>query len=80
LEEGIDGFNNKLIEYLIWYNTKRPHYALNYQTPIEFMLKYLQTNHQKINYCYTFEECKMWVTYTKNCKNKKVWYNIFSSI
>jgi hypothetical protein len=26
-------FNQKLTNYLIWYNTKRPHQALNYMTP-----------------------------------------------
>lgn len=64
LEDGIDEFNNKLIEYLIWYNTKRPHHSLNYLSPINFLLKYLQTNYQKINPNYTFEKCKMWVIYT----------------
>ena len=47
-DKGIDEFNKKLIEYLIWYNTKRLHYALNFQSPIDFMLKYLQN--QKDNY------------------------------
>lgn len=26
-------FQKKLLDYCIWYNTKRPHYALKYQTP-----------------------------------------------
>lgn len=30
-------FNQKLIEYLNWYNTKRPHSSLNYQSPMQFM-------------------------------------------
>lgn len=64
LEDGIDEFNSRLIEYLIWYNTKRPHYSLNYQSPIDFMLNYLKTNHQKINPNYTLEECKMYGIYT----------------
>lgn len=28
-----DVFQKKLLGYCIWYNTKRPHYALKYQTP-----------------------------------------------
>lgn len=28
-----DVFQKKLLDYCIWYNTKRPHYALRYQTP-----------------------------------------------
>lgn len=30
-----DIFKRKLSHYLIWYNTKRPHYALKFKTPIE---------------------------------------------
>jgi len=34
-------FNLKLMNYLIWYNTKRPHWALGLKSPIQFLL----TNH-----------------------------------
>lgn len=30
-------FRRKLKDYLIWYNTKRPHYALKLQTPVAYM-------------------------------------------
>ena len=30
--------NQKLQEYLLWYNTERPHKSLNYLTPKEFVL------------------------------------------
>lgn len=30
-------FNQKLTNYLIWYNTKRPHQALNYMTPKSYL-------------------------------------------
>ncbi len=51
--ESIDDFNRHLIDYLLFYNTKRPHFSLNNQTPIDFMLKYLQEQYTKniINYC-----------------------------
>jgi hypothetical protein len=63
--ELIDDFNRHLIDYLLFYNTQRPHYSLNNQTPIEFMLKYQQEQYTKniINY-YTLKKCKMYVTYT----------------
>ena len=50
LLENIDEFNNllkkiadytgvrKLIDYLVWYNTERPHKSLNNLTPIDFLL------------------------------------------
>ena len=36
----IKGFNSKLMDYLIWYNTKRVHKGLNNLSPIDFLLKY----------------------------------------
>jgi len=30
-------FNHKLNKYLNWYNTKRPHSSLGYQSPMQFM-------------------------------------------
>ena len=32
-------FNTKLMDYLLYYNTVRPHQSLNYLTPMGFMLK-----------------------------------------
>jgi len=41
----LDEFNQKLIEYLVWYNTKRVHKSLNNQTPIDYLLKVLPESH-----------------------------------
>ena len=49
--EGIQEFNQKLIDYLIWYNTKRVHKALNNVSPINYLLQ-------------TYPKCQMCVTYT----------------
>ncbi len=38
----IDLFNDKLLDYLVWFNTKRPHYGLGLLSPDE----YLRINHQ----------------------------------
>lgn len=37
--EDTRGFNQKLVNYLLYYNTVRPHQALGYLTPMAFMLK-----------------------------------------
>ena len=38
-----DEFNSQLIDYLIWYNTERVHYAFkNKLSPIQFMIQWLQ--------------------------------------
>jgi len=46
-------FNQKLIKYLIWYNTKRPHYSLNNKSPINYLLE-------------VAPESQKYVTYTKS--------------
>lgn len=34
-----DEFREKLIDWLVWYNTKRPHQSLNYLTPLQYYQK-----------------------------------------
>lgn len=47
-----DLFNQKLMEWLIWYNTERPHYIFgNRLAPLQFMLSLTQS--QKCNYTWT---------------------------
>lgn len=46
-------FNQKLIEWLIWYNTERPHYAFkNRLAPLQFMLSLKQS--RECNYGWTY--------------------------
>jgi len=51
---GIASFNRHLIEYLVWYNTKRVHKSLNNISPINYLLSILP------------QECHMYGTHTKN--------------
>jgi transposase InsO family protein len=37
LEEPLE-FNRKLTDWLIWYNTERPHWSLRLQSPIQFLI------------------------------------------
>ena len=39
LLEDTQKFNVKLVDWLIWYNTKRPHWSLNLQSPVQYLLK-----------------------------------------
>ncbi len=51
LLDNLTAFNNKMIDYLLWYNGKRPHWALNLMSPISFLVK--------MNF-----QCNMWWPYT----------------
>jgi len=50
LLEDIDEFNRKLMDYLLWYNTERPHKSLNNLTPIDFLLKCYPKSHIYVTY------------------------------
>ena len=45
-------FNVILMNYLVWFNTERPHYALQLQSPIQFLLQWTSTQ-QECNYRWT---------------------------
>ena len=34
----LEKFNTNLMDYLVWYNTQRPHWSLNLKSPIQFIL------------------------------------------
>lgn len=33
-------FNLKLFDWLVWYNAERPHWSLNFQSPIQFLTEW----------------------------------------
>lgn len=45
-------FNIILMDWLLWYNTERPHYALQLQSPLRFLLSFSKTQ-QECNYGWT---------------------------
>jgi len=44
LAYNLDRFNYELIEWLLWYNTKRPHWSLGLKPPMKFILDNLIAN------------------------------------
>jgi transposase InsO family protein len=56
MRDDVKAFNDKLVEWLLWYNGERPHFALGQVSPFRFMMRGL-----------TAEECHMWWTYTPTC-------------
>ena len=50
-----DEFNKKMVDYLLWYNLKRPHYALGQISPVD----YIKINEDKYK-----KKCNMLWTHT----------------
>ena len=53
LIDDIYSFNNKLMEYLIWYNTKKPHRAINKLTPLRYYIAMTIKNNFQSNMLWT---------------------------
>ena len=53
LRDNVSAFNEKMVDWLIWYNTKRPHESLGMVSPLRYIVSTL-----------TAEECQMWWTRT----------------
>lgn len=64
MRDDVSSFNDKLIDWLLWYNGERPHFSLGQKPPFQAMM-------EKINP----EECHMWWTHTIILQQKK--YMIF---
>ncbi len=54
LRDDVRTFNDRLIDWLLWYNGERPHYALGQVSPFRFMMRLLPER-----------ECHKWWTHTK---------------
>lgn len=49
----LDSFNHHLMDWLVWYNTKRPHYSLNLKSPMQYLLDLLQLKPAESNMLWT---------------------------
>jgi len=54
LRDDVSAFNLKLVDWLLWYNTVRPHESLGLVSPLRYIVSTL-----------TAEECQMWWTRTR---------------
>lgn len=60
LRDDINGFNCQLMDWLIWYNTRRVHYAFqNKLSPVQYMLQLQKSKSLKLA-----QECKIGCGYT----------------
>jgi transposase InsO family protein len=53
MRDDVSKFNDYLIDWLLWYNGERPHFALGQISPLKAMMRELKA-----------EECQMWWTHT----------------
>ena len=53
----IDSFNYQLMDWLIWYNTERPHWTLRLKSPMKAMLDGLQLEGRQSNMLWTDTFC-----------------------
>jgi transposase InsO family protein len=58
LKDDLPTFNKNLMEWLLWYDTKRPHESLGLVSPLKYIVSTLPT-----------DECHMWWTRTKSRQN-----------
>jgi len=42
--EDIYEFNKKMLQYMLWYNTERPHHSLNKKSPIQYFCDIINSN------------------------------------
>lgn len=50
LTRDINQFNHQLVDWLIWYNTKRPHSSLNGRNPIQYLIENLGFSKMLVSY------------------------------
>ena len=49
----LENFNQALIQWLLWYNTERPHHTLGQTPPMQYVVNYLTLNIQKSRMLWT---------------------------
>ena len=54
LSDDIDHFNQNLIDWLLWYNTKRPHESLGMVSPLKYIVSTLPTEKSRMWWTCTF--------------------------
>ena len=53
LYDYIEEFNRKLMKYLIWYNTEKPHRSINKLPPLRYYIDMFVINNKKSNILWT---------------------------
>ena len=48
--DDLDGFNQAIMDYLIWYNTRRVHKGLGLISPVDYLLKVMPESHMSLTH------------------------------
>ena len=59
-----DEFNKNMVDYLLWYSLKRPHYALGQISPIDYIRVNEGKYKKKCNMLWTHTSLNLWGYYT----------------
>jgi len=65
--DDIDTFNREMMEYLIWYNTEKPHRGINNLSPLRYYIDNFLTHPQNSNMLWTLT--KGYIKYLKMVKS-----------
>jgi hypothetical protein len=60
IDYSIHEFNKKMLQYMLWYNTERPHHSLNKKSPLQYFCDIMNSNKSE------FSQTGM--TYTSTCR------------
>jgi transposase InsO family protein len=63
LATDLNAFNQKLVDWLLWYNTKRVHSSLNNQSPLQYLINNLGFSKMLVSYTRAdkfFKKCYYW--------------------
>ncbi len=47
--EDIHEFNKKMLQYMLWYNTERPHHSLNKKSPLQYFCDIMNSNKSELS-------------------------------
>ena len=61
----IDAFNQKLIDWLLWYNTRRPHWSLGLISPLRYIVSTLTTKESQMCWTNTLLDIRFCFVYTQ---------------
>ena len=75
LWDNIEAFNKKLVKWVLWYNTERPHWSLKFLSPLKFYCREIFKQKYNLDRTYTYPFNLKWLMINFNtCLIKKQYF------